>query len=173
MAMRMLAAGGMAILEDGVRRADDDNPAGYFEDERVKNLGSGRDAAWLREARGKAVKVVSPLLVHLPAAHRYRVVLMQRDLDEVLASQSKMLSRRGETPGTNDAEMRRLFASHVEQIHAELARRTGFEVCVVHYHEVIREPRLHAERIAQFVGRRLDVHAMAGAVDPALFRNRR
>ena len=91
--MQMLAAGGMPILSDGERRADVDNPRGYLEWERIKQL--PKDPACIAEAEGKAVKVISQLLLSLPAQHEYRVIFMQRPLPEVMASQDEMLRRRG------------------------------------------------------------------------------
>ncbi|MFO1003217.1 MAG: hypothetical protein U0936_23025 [Planctomycetaceae bacterium] len=60
LAMQMLAAGGLPVLGDEHRPADEDNPRGYLEDARVKSL--ERDATWLAEAEGKAVKIISFLL---------------------------------------------------------------------------------------------------------------
>jgi hypothetical protein len=90
--MQMLAAGGMQILSDGERAADVDNPRGYLEWERIKRL--PRDPTCIAEAEGKAVKVISLLLLSLPEGHDYRVVFMQRPLPEVLASQQAMMRSR-------------------------------------------------------------------------------
>src|SRR2546428_444309 len=86
--MQMLAAGGMSILSDGERQADLDNPRGYFEWERIKQL--PKEPGCIAEAEGKVVKVISQLLLALPAGHEYRVIFMQRPLAEVLASQERM-----------------------------------------------------------------------------------
>ena len=91
--MQMLAAGGMTVLSDGRREADDSNPRGYFEYQRVKNLKA--DNAWLGEAQGKAVKIIVQLMPYVPPGYRYRVVVVERDLDEVVASQRAMLGARG------------------------------------------------------------------------------
>ena len=99
MLMGMLAAGGMETLADGVRAPDDDNPLGYYELERVKQLQTGVDTAWLGDARGKCVKVISYFLKYLPSDEHYRIVFVRRDLAEVLASQRTMLPRRGEPVG--------------------------------------------------------------------------
>ena len=92
MMMKMLEAGGVKLLEDNKRCADEDNPKGYFEYEKVKNL--QKDSTWLSIARGKAIKIISMLLYHLPPVYRYRIIFMQRAMDEVLASQKRMLARR-------------------------------------------------------------------------------
>jgi hypothetical protein len=173
MAMRMLAAGGMPIVTDGVRAADDDNPLGYFEAERVKNLGHEHDKDWLRTARGKAIKIVSSLLEHLPESNNYAVLFLNRDLHEILASQSKMLAHRSETTDTTDERMLKLFEQHLVRIKALLRARPCFDTCELAYRDVVHDPRVAAERMQEFLGRALDQQAMAAAVDPNLYRNRR
>jgi sulfotransferase family protein len=173
MTMRMLVAGGMPVVTDGRRAADEDNPTGYFEEEKVKDLALDPDKGWLRRARGKAVKVVSSLLPHLPDSNNYKVLFMHRDLHEVLASQSKMLEHRGETSDTGDDRMLELFRGHLVAVQAMLRTRPCFEVREIEYAAVVRDARGQAERIRSFLGLRLDVGAMAGAVEPELYRNRR
>jgi hypothetical protein len=171
MMMQMLRAGGMAILTDGVRAPDADNPRGYFEDERVKAL--KRDGAWLGEAEGKAVKVVHALLSDLPPDHHYRVVLMRRPMAEVLASQQAMLQRRGQAGGAaGPAALGAIFAAQLRRVEAWLAGQPNIAVLPVDYHRVIRAPEATARQVAAFVGGDLAVDAMAPAVDPSLFRQR-
>ena len=170
--MNMLRAGGVPIVTDEQRTADDDNPRGYFELERVKQLGKG-DVSWVREAHGRAVKVISALLEHLPPTSSYRVLFMQRRLPEVLASQRKMLERRGEPTDTiSDEKMAALFEKHLEKIEAWLAEQPNFSVLYVPYHDLAERPASQLDRIIGFLGRELDRDAMLAAVDPALYRNR-
>ena len=172
MAMRMLAAGGMEIVTDGIRVADEDNPNGYFEDERVKALAKNPDKGWVAEARGKALKVVSLLLQHLPPMQKYRVVFVHRALPEVLASQAKMLARRGQPSNASDAEMTRVFEGHLAKVRQLLTTSPQFDLLEVRHEVVIKDPLGEAKRIHQFLGRPLDVEKMAAAVDPKLHRNR-
>ena len=170
--MNMLRAGGVPIVTDEQRTADDDNPRGYFELERVKQLSKG-DVAWVDEAHGKAVKVISALLEHLPPTATYHVLFMRRRLPEVLASQRKMLERRGEpTDAIPDEQMAALFERHLEKIEAWLAEQPNFSVLYVPYHELAEQPERHVDRIVEFLGLDLDRQAMLTAVDPALYRNR-
>lgn len=174
MLMGMLAAGGMEALTDGVRAPDDDNPRGYFELERVKQLQTGMDTVWLREARGKCVKVISYFLKHLPLGERYRIVFARRNLAEVLASQRRMLERRGEPVG-DKAEEGRLagaFAAHLTKAERELAARADCAVLYVDHRAVIEHPRVVAEEVNRFLDGRLDVDRMVAAVDPGLYRQR-
>ncbi|MGD9252718.1 MAG: sulfotransferase domain-containing protein [Holophagae bacterium] len=172
MAMKMLEAAGLDLVVDEVRTADEDNPKGYFEDERVKELAGMPDTGWLRQARGKAIKVVSSLLNYLPSSNQYKVLFMRRDLREVLASQSKMLERRGEASQTDDAELRAMYESHLEKTTFQLRFRSNFEALFIDYPEVIADPQREARRIADFLGGGLDHRAMAAVVDGSLYRNR-
>ena len=173
MAMKMLEAGGLETVVDNIRTADEDNPKGYYEDERVKDLAEMEDKEWLRRARGKVVKVVSSLLNYLPSNNAYKVVFMRRNLHEVLASQTKMLDRRGEESHTDDQELLAMYESHLEKVQFQLRFRPYFEALYLDYADVVAEPAGAARRIADFVGGGLDPERMAAAVDGSLYRNRR
>jgi hypothetical protein len=173
MAMKMLQAGGLPLLIDGARPSDVSNPAGYFEFEPVKQLDKAGDPTWLREARGKGVKVISWLVTWLPEIHNYRVIFMQRDLDEVMASQNALLRHRGQPRGIEDpARMRQIYGRHLDQVHRFLEHRRCFTTLTVNYAEVVERPSVEAKRFADFLSRPLDVECMTGAVDPRLYRNR-
>ena len=172
MAMKMLEAGGIDLFVDSVRPADEDNPRGYFEHERVKQLQKEKNRSWLREGRGKAVKVISFLLTDLPPEHRYQVIFMNRHLDEVVTSQSKMLLRRGEELKQDAGEMKRLFSDHLQRVRSWLSRQRHFQVLEVHYSQVVASPLQQAERIGRFLDLPLQFSRMAEVVDPELYRNR-
>ena len=172
MAMRMLEAGGLPIVTDGLRRADLANPKGYYEFEPVKGLDKQGDTAWLAEARGKAVKIISFLLTHLPESYDYRVVFMRRDLGEVVASQNQMLDARGEERGAADDRASALDAQHVEQVERFLRLRSCFAVLMVDYAAVVADPAGQAARLNTFVGGGLDVKRMAAVAEPALYRKK-
>jgi hypothetical protein len=170
--MSMLQAGGVPIVTDAQRTADDDNPNGYFELERVKQLSKG-DVAWVDTAHGKAVKVISALLEHLPATSSYKILFMRRRLPEVLASQKKMLERRGEpTDAVPDQTMASLFERHLQKIEGWMAAQPNISVLYVPYHELAEQPETHVDQIIAFLGLELDRAQMLAAVDPALYRNR-
>lgn len=171
MAMKMLEAGGLPVVTDGLRAADEDNPKGYYEDERVKDLHQLEDKTWLREARGKVVKIISFLLKSLPADNNYQVVFMHRNLREIVASQNKMLVRRGETNATPDERALQLLEQEVRDARFFL-RRPHFEVLELTYGAMLESPRPQAERMAEFLGQSLDVERMAQVVDVQLYRNR-
>src|SRR5262245_34492606 len=174
MAMKMLEAGGVPIVTDGIRTADESNPKGYYEFERVKELDKNGDTAWLGDARGKAVKIISFLLTYLPDGYDYQVVFMNRDIDEVLASQNKMLVARGEHPDTaGDAQMRKVYEQHLAKVERFLRNRACFATLRVGYKDVIDNPSTQAARINEFLGGRLNVARMSEVADRELYRNRK
>ena len=180
MMMGMLHAGGLSPLMDGERPADADNPRGYYEYGPVRRL--REDASWLAGARGKAVKIVSPLLNALPGEIACSVIFMERDLDEVLASQRALLHRRAAQGvirpaefdasrlDREDARLRVLYAEHLHRVRDWLRRRAHTPVLGVAYTGVLGDPHGAALTVAAFLGLPLDVAAMARAVDPSLRR---
>ncbi|MBN2368969.1 MAG: sulfotransferase [Vicinamibacteria bacterium] len=172
MLMKMLDAGGVPLVMDGLRAADEDNPKGYFEDERIKNLAAASDKRWIYGTRAKAIKVVSYLLKSLPRDNNYKVLFVRRDPREILASQKKMLARRGEKDDLSPDRMIEIYESDLWRATYLLAHQPQFETLDVRYADVVARPLDQAKRINEFLGGRLDVDAMAAAVDPALYRNR-
>ena len=169
--MQMLVAGGLSPLTDGVRAADENNPRGYFEHERIKRLAEEND--WLGEARGKVLKIVAPLIPSLPSAERYRVVFMERDLDEVLSSQWAMLNRLEREGGKLDtARMEQLLQQQVQRA-VRLCRAHQIPLLVVAHREALNEPATVVARLAWFLERDLDQKAMIQVVDRSLHREQR
>lgn len=170
MMMRMLESGGLPVLIDNIRTADDDNPRGYYEFEPVKQ--TRRDASWVPTGVGKVVKMVYRLLYDLPSGYTYQVVFMRRNLDEVLASQRKMLAREGRPDGAADAEMAALFRSELARFDAWIKSQPNFTRIDVDYNRLLADPQPEIDRIVEFLGNDLDREAMAGVVDHNLYRNR-
>jgi hypothetical protein len=174
MLMQMLTAGGVSILTDDLRSPDEDNPRGYLEFERVKTL--LRDSAWLAgEAAGKAVKIVAPLLSGLPSGLPCRIILIERNLDEVLDSQERMLVRRGKAELATPARRKLLrdeFERTIHRVKSAVAGRPDTELLLLDYAETVAHPASTAAKVNEFLGGALDVAEMAAAVDPALHRNR-
>jgi hypothetical protein len=169
--MQMLQAGGLPVLSDGLRSADENNLRGYLEYEPVKRLRT--DRAWLPQARGHAVKIIHLLLrdLLLNGTLRYRIVFMQRPMAEVLASQRAMLEREGKAGG-DAVVLKKAFQAQLAQLETWLAAQPGIAVLTVPYHQVLREPQAAAEAVKGFLELDLDSAAMVRAVDPALHRQR-
>jgi hypothetical protein len=169
--MQMLVAGGVPALSDGERRADTDNPRGYLEWERIKQL--PHDPACIAEGEGKVVKVISRLLLSLPGGYEYRIVFMRRPLPEVLASQDQMLRRRGTyKEGTDPAVLSAAFEKHLREVCAWLEGKPHVKALHVPYHDVLSKPRDIGQQLVQFLGIALDEEAMTQQVDASLYRNR-
>jgi hypothetical protein len=173
MMMKMLEAGGVAIMTDAVRQADVDNPKGYYEYERVKHLEKETDKSYVREARGKALKVISFLLKDLPDDNYYRVIFMRRNLDEVIASQNKMLDRRGEEAIVEPAAMAEAYRNHLAAVKILVRKRPNFAMLDFRYDEAVADPRGAARAVNAFLGGGLDEAAMSGVIDAELYRNRK
>jgi len=173
MMMMMLEAGGIEPLCDGVRTADEDNPKGYYEFERVKKI--KEDTAWLDDAKGKVVKMISQLLLELPSDYRYKVVFMRRKIEEVLASQKQMLIRRGtiKEDGVSDEEMGKMLTMHLQQVLKQMDDRQNAEVLCVDYNAMLVDASDSIARINEFLGGDLNTQAMTGVIDKSLYRQRK
>src|SRR5262245_49544326 len=158
MLMQMLEKGGMPIVTDKVRTPDEDNPKGYHEFERIKEIDKTPDKSWLRTYRGQVIKTISFLLQDLPSELNYQVIFMRRNLDEVLRSQNKMLERNGTgSELVSDDKMRRNYELHLKKVFYRLDRSPNFQVLYVDYSAVIENPRREAGRINAFLGGALNV----------------
>ena len=167
--MGMLEAGGIDLVTDNLRKADRDNPLGYFEYEKVKNVG-----AWLGHMCGKAVKIISHLLCHLPLDLRYRILFVRRDLVEILISPKKMYERlHKKADSINEAVLFRKFALHLAKTETWLEKQENIDCLYLHYHEVVNDARSQAERIRSFLDRPMNVGEMTAAVSPSPYRNRK
>ncbi len=172
MMMKMLEAGGLPLLTDKLRTADDDNPKGYYEFERVKKLEKG-DVSWLSEAQGKAVKVISALLTYLPPTYTYRVIFMHRAMPEILASQKKMLIRRQEdADDVSDEEMAVLYMEHLRSVDSWISGCSNIKRIDINFNEILENPLPHIARFDKFLNGILDTGKAEAVIDPGLYRHR-
>ena len=172
MMMKMLEAGGMEIMKDGIRKADDDNPNGYYEFEKAKEL--EKDTSWLKDAKGKVVKIISALLEHLPEKYNYKIIFMHRNMDEILNSQRQMLIRRGEpSDEVSDEKMSKMFLKHLQTVEEKLKKKSNIDVLPVHYNEFLKEPETHSKIVNQFLKISLNADNMVSVVDHSLYRQRK
>lgn len=174
MMMSALKAGGMPLLTDDVREADPNNPKGYYEFERVKKLPKGDDA-WLDSARGSAVKVISALLEYLPPDYPYQVIFMERNILEILASQRRMLVRTGKEQQhpVADETIRQSYQNHLSEVKSWITDKDWIEPLYISYNLILQQPLEVFNRVASFLDNRVDPAAMAGVVDPSLYREKK
>jgi hypothetical protein len=170
--MSLLEAGGITLLVDHVRQADADNPQGYYEYERVKNLPEG-DSDWLSKAQGKALKVISFFLKYLPTNYFYEVIFMDRELSEILLSQDKMLERRGEQQDQNQQDMAQIYKKHLVEVVDWMKTQQNIRHVMINYNQLIKSPLEECQKVIDFLGLDLDINVMTAKIDPDLYRQRR
>lgn len=171
MMMKILSEGGLLPVTDALRTADEDNPEGYYELESVKQMAAG-NVEWLSDANGKVVKVISALLEFLPAQYTYKVIFMEREIKEILASQRKMLARRNKESTVNDAEMEAQFRKHLAVVKPWLARQPNMDVMYVSYNALMSHPEPLCKRVVEFTGMPLNLERMLSVPNGELYRNR-
>jgi len=173
MMMKMLSACKIPLLVDNLREPDEDNPKGYYEFDRVKDLES--DNSWLKLACGTAVKIVSPLLQHLnmDIGIKYRIIFMLRNIDEILASQKKLADRLGHAESNiDDSMLKQNYSVHLEQVKKWLEQQKNIDILYLNYAHVVDNPVSTIESIVDFLGIALDDHDIAEVVDSTLYRQR-
>ncbi len=170
MMMRMMEAGGVPIMSDGERVADIDNPRGYYELEKVKQI--KEDASWLPESQGKVFKMISMLLLDLPSTFQYKILFMKREISEVLASERKMLERRGKERDVDDATMAAMFGKHLTHVKSWMDQQPNVDWLEMDYNAMLQDPQPWLDKLPGFLQMDVDVAAMAKIVEPALYRNR-
>jgi hypothetical protein len=171
MMMRMLEAGGMPLVTDNIRVADEDNPLGYYEFEPVKQLSRG--TSWLDNAGGKAVKVIYRLLYGLPDDFSYKVIFMRRKLEEVIASQKAMLRRQNKEGGAlGDRELAQAFQSDLQELDVRMSSQDNFALLYINYDDVLYDSEHTVAEIVRFLGYDLDREAMISVIDHSLHRQR-
>jgi cystathionine beta-lyase len=171
--MQMLDVGGIPALSDGARPPDAGNPRGYYEHALVAKLGRDpRAAALVRSARGRALKVIHALLPALPRDVPLRVLVAERALADVAASQAKVLGVEVADSGPGPLAPERLaqiYAAQLEEALAQLAARPDCGVLRVDTAQLVHAPAAGCAQIAAFLGGGLDVAAMARGISPALY----
>lgn len=170
MMMQMLQNGGLPILTDNARPADESNPNGYYEYEAVKRL--DRENAWLKNAEGRAVKIIAQLLFFLPAHYNYKIIFMLREMNEIIRSQQAMLARQGKTGAQmpSAAALRRAYKQMIAKVMRWGELKHNVSLLYLNYADVVQHPQQQAERINQFLDGALNPAMMAAVVDATLYR---
>ncbi len=115
------------------------------------------------------------LLKSMPKHHRYKVVFMKRPLEEVAASQAKMIERLGTRgPENSDEQLIRGLKAHRDDILGKLGDESHMEILEVDFPTLVGDPAPQIDRLIEFVGadRLNDRDAMLAAVCPELYRNK-
>ena len=117
--------------------------------------------------------MVSRLLYDLPAGMDYKIIFLERSMQEVLASQRIMLKRQGQTDGgVEDEKMGKLFEKHLSEVKKWLQDQQNMDSLYISYNDVLANSRRHAARINRFLDNQLNIANMVTVVDQSLYRNR-
>jgi len=171
--MKMLESGGLELLTDNIRKPDEDNPKGYYEYERVKNLYNG-DVSWIEKIDNKVIKIISYLLKYLPTSVNFQVIFMERNIDEIIESQNKMIKRRGEhVSPENNEKIKVYLVNHLKRVKEWLDKQSNFDVLYINYNKLIEEPENCVLQIKEFINLDLNIYNMINSVDKKLYRNRK
>ena len=173
MMMQILQAGGVKLITDNVRLADENNVKGYYEHVGVKALAQGNTQC-LRNSEGKAIKIVSPLLKCLPMDRAYKVIFMRRNMEEILASQAAMVENLTQQKSNTelDKKLSQSYLTHLQKTLGWLKASDCIELLEVNYSDTIKQPNIVTKKIARFLGMRLDTESMERAIDAGLMRQR-
>lgn len=167
MMMQMLSSGGLEPLTDDVRLQDINNPKGYFEYEKVKSI--AQDTSWLHVAQGKVVKIIAQLLPFLPNEFNYKIIMMHRDINEILVSQQKML--RKDTTVIPFA-LGDIFTKQLQHTEQFIHNHPTMEAISIQYKEVINSPIKQVNQIATFLNSDLNLNEMISSIDKNLYRTK-
>ena len=169
--MQMLQAAGMELMTDGKRQADEDNLEGYWEWMEIKSL--KKNPRLIEQAEGKVIKVISALIPQLPPRHRYRIIFMKRPVEEVVASQWKMLERSGQAPKSEKGHLIQTQQTHVEQTLAMLRQRKDVDLIEIDYPSLVADPAEQLPALTDFLGDMVSLpEQLASVIQPALHRNK-
>lgn len=169
--MQMLDKAGMQMFVDNVRQADDSNPKGYFEHEAVKSL--ARNKAWVNQAVGKVVKVVSHLLFHLPDNYHYKIIFVDRDLSQILKSQQKMLIKKGKNKKESySITLEMSYKKNLEKVDKWAKTHYNVEILHVNFSNLINNGIVEAKKIIEFLNINAKPEDIAKAIDKKLHRTK-
>lgn len=168
--MQILQKVGVPLLYDNSKVPDEHNPYGYYECERVKNIPKSNDWEWLKNYAGYAVKIISPILVNIPIEFPCKMILMVRNLEEVIASQEKVSGR--EKTSYERKHFVVLYGKHISSIRNKFQSSSYVKMMEVNYNELISSPHLILERLSNFLEIPIDVPNIAKVVDSNLYRTK-
>jgi hypothetical protein len=169
--MQILQSLNVELFTDQKRTADSSNPKGYFEHELVKTL--EHDASWLYEAKGKALKIVSPLLIYLPLNINFKIIFMIRNYDEIIQSQKKMLNEDEKEDSLTKSEMlKKIFDKDIKQAKNWIKKNPDCEALYISYKKLIEHPDSEIKKIAEFLEIHTELKNAISVVDKNLYRTK-
>lgn len=172
MMMQILNALNVQLYTDNHRPADKSNPRGYYEHQDVKKLEN--DSTWLKYVKGKAVKIISPLLIHLPKNFQYKIIFMLRDINEIIHSQNKMLnnSAKNEEP-TNPQILKTIFDKNILQIKKWQKENPNAKILYLNYVDFLNKAEDEVKKIQPFLNLEITPVNLSHIISRDLYRSRK
>jgi len=170
MMMQILHAVDIPIASDDLRKSDENNPKGYYELEGGKIIDRLMEKTFpIEEYEGRFIKITAFGLSFLPQGS-YKIIYMERNLDEVMDSMEKMAKINDETR----EETKESFKKLNEKIKNDIKYRDDIDVLFVNYNEMLEIPEENVKRVCNFLNLYdAAVNAMVGVIDTRLYRQRR
>jgi len=167
--MQILQSMGIKLFIDKHRAPDQSNPKGYFEHELVKTI--ERNNFWIKDAKGKAIKIVSPLLMYLPVNINYKIIFMNRLLDEIIQSQERMLSERGKENNTINSEvLKQIFIKDLNLSRKWIAKQSQSKYLEISHSKLLENPKPELEKIKTFLDIPIDLRSTIKVIDKKLYQ---
>ena len=169
--MQILQSLQIKLFTDNHRSADESNPKGYFEHQWVKTI--EKDNSWLTDVKGKAIKIVSPLIKYLPVDLNYKIIFMNRDLDEIIQSQERMLTENNKKDdATNSEELKQIFLKDLKQSKDWIHTQLHSEVLEILHSKLLKNPETELEKIKSFLKIDINTTLILKVIDKNLYRSK-
>ncbi len=169
MMMQILQAGRLPTAFDNMRKADENNLQGYFELEGGKIINKLMDKTFpMEKYRGRFIKITAFGLTFLPK-RSYKILYMERNLEEVMNSMEKMAKITDENRG----ETKESFKKLNEKVKKDIQSREDVDVLFVNYNGILTSPEENIQKICDFlILPNSCLTEMIGAIDKRLYRQR-
>ena len=170
MMMQILRAGNVPTAFDDLRKKDENNPKGYYELEGGKIINKLMEKTFpIKEYEGIFIKITAFGLTFLPEK-QYKIIYMERNLDEVMNSMQKMAKIKPE----ESTEIKESFRKLNEKVKNDIQNREDIDVFFINYNNILSNPEENLQRLCDFLKLSENVvKDMKNVIDSRLYRQRR
>jgi hypothetical protein len=144
--MSLVGQLGVPLLTDDVRKPDSSNPKGFFEYEPVKTMYKGENR-WLEFAKGKCVKIISPLLPYLSPQYNYYVLFINREIREIIKSQKVMRNVTDANNIVDDSKLMENYKRHLMTTERWLSSQKNIQVIYFDFNKIIAKSPEELEKL--------------------------
>jgi len=115
--------------------------------------------------------VLYPLVLDLPRGPQYRIILLDRNLDEVLDSQAAMLGR-GQQFAGDRAALRDAWTIKLGAAWESLSKRGDCQLLRIEHRELVAGNSTTYQQLLDFLGAPATPEALRAVIRPELYRSR-